>query len=45
MDLLNTDTLTLVIAGAVASKKVIYVVIAVLVIAGGVYWYRGRGAK
>lgn len=45
MDFLNTDTLTLVIAGALASKKVIYAVVAVLVIGGGIYWYRSRGAK
>ncbi|HLA37305.1 MAG: hypothetical protein HZA70_03680 [Planctomycetes bacterium] len=45
MDFLNTDTLTLVIAGALASKKVIYAVVAMLVIGGGIYWYRGRGAK
>ena len=51
MDFFNTDTLMWVLAQAAPAKKgllsmkVIMIVVGLLVVIGGVYWYRSRGAK
>lgn len=50
MDFLNTDSLMWFLAQEAPKKgflstKVIIIVVALLVIVGGIYWYRSRGAK
>ncbi len=50
MDFLNPDSLALFLAeeapkGGLLSNKLVLAVIALVIIAGGIYWYRSRGAK
>jgi hypothetical protein len=51
MDLFNTDSLALFLAQEAPKKGLpipggwLGLVIIVVVIAGGIYWYRSRGAK
>ncbi|HHT9118970.1 MAG TPA: hypothetical protein ACFYD3_00270 [Candidatus Hypogeohydataceae bacterium YC41] len=50
MDFLSPDSLMWFLAQAekapgFLSKKVIVIVLVLIIIVGGIYWYRGRGAK
>lgn len=51
MNFFNTDSLMLFLAqetakkGGFLSTKVILIVVGLLIVLGGVYWFRSRGAK